>query len=377
MLALDALRGIAALSVVVAHIGWTMSLSHTGVDRNGYLMVDFFFVLSGFVIALNYREKIAGAADFARFLWLRFFRLYPLHLTMLGVFLLFECVTLFEQTRYGIGGAPAFGLNGAKAFFSQLALVQAFGINADDTFNGPSWSISTEFWTYAVFAVVLILVSRRHLTAAASAIVVLAVSVFLVRHQGLTHSSDRLSEARCLYGFFSGVIACSVYGEWKSAKSLGSRPALAAIAAIILLIVAKPSQLFDLLMPPLSAVLIVSLGLARGSRIGRALTTPPMLFLGKVSYSIYMVHMAVIWLVMQGLRFGLHLQAAPYPGEPDRQLIQVSPLLGDALMLGVIGVVLLLSHVTFTRIEAPLRSWSRKHMPFVRETETTATVSQV
>ncbi len=80
---------------------------------------------------------------------------------------------------------------------------------------------------------------------------------------------------------------------------------------------------------------------------------------------------------MQGLRFGLHLQAAPYPGEPDRQLIQVSPLLGDALMLGVIGVVLLLSHVTFTRIEAPLRSWSRKHMPFVRETETTATVSQV
>jgi peptidoglycan/LPS O-acetylase OafA/YrhL len=58
---LESLRGIAALMVVFYHIEWTNPLTHHLIFRNGYLMVDLFFVLSGFVICYNYGQKIGNA----------------------------------------------------------------------------------------------------------------------------------------------------------------------------------------------------------------------------------------------------------------------------------------------------------------------------
>ena len=71
---------------------------------NAWLMVDFFFVLSGFVIALNYQGAIRSGASLLEFQYRRFFRLYPLHLVMLLVFLLLECA---KGIAASIGGLDA------------------------------------------------------------------------------------------------------------------------------------------------------------------------------------------------------------------------------------------------------------------------------
>src|ERR1700722_20952622 len=88
--ALESMRGVAALTVALYHTGWTNPVSDLPFVRNGYLMVDFFFVLSGFVICHSYGGKIESFQSFSRFIWLRLGRLYPLHVALLFVFLGFE-----------------------------------------------------------------------------------------------------------------------------------------------------------------------------------------------------------------------------------------------------------------------------------------------
>ena len=73
--ALDSIRGIAALSVVLFHIGWRDIVGDLSYARNSYLMVDLFFVLSGFVIFYAYGARLKSIPDVSRFMWLRFWRL--------------------------------------------------------------------------------------------------------------------------------------------------------------------------------------------------------------------------------------------------------------------------------------------------------------
>ncbi|MEO8702134.1 MAG: acyltransferase, partial [Kofleriaceae bacterium] len=82
--ALDAWRGICALIVAVEHLSITNVLHANEFVRHGARFVDFFFVLSGFVIAHAYRERLArGVAEARRFLWRRVGRLWPLHIAIL------------------------------------------------------------------------------------------------------------------------------------------------------------------------------------------------------------------------------------------------------------------------------------------------------
>jgi len=72
--ALDGLRGLAALLIVLYHVRWTNHLSGSQFIQNSYLAVDLFFILSGFVISWAYRGRIGSAADAYRFLTVRLFR---------------------------------------------------------------------------------------------------------------------------------------------------------------------------------------------------------------------------------------------------------------------------------------------------------------
>jgi peptidoglycan/LPS O-acetylase OafA/YrhL len=84
---LESIRGVAALLVVLFHIpGWHPSFYYIGFIRNSNLMVDLFFVLSGFVIYKAYSVKIQNKMDLFRIQFLRFGRLYPVHLLLLLLF---------------------------------------------------------------------------------------------------------------------------------------------------------------------------------------------------------------------------------------------------------------------------------------------------
>ena len=158
---LDSWRGIAAVMVVLFHSQVSSHIWPIPLVRAGETFVDFFFVLSGFVIANAYAARIASARDFGRFIVLRFGRVYPLHLVMLALFVAVECAKALAP---GIGDPadPAFsGSNAPGAIVTNLLLLQAFGIHDTLTWNTPSWSISGEVFAYLLFGFGALVAGRR------------------------------------------------------------------------------------------------------------------------------------------------------------------------------------------------------------------------
>jgi peptidoglycan/LPS O-acetylase OafA/YrhL len=86
------------MAVVLHHVFWSNPVGDLAFFRNSDLMVDFFFVLSGFVIFHIYADRMPSFGSLLRFLWLRLGRLYPLHLLMLLVFLGIEVIKLMRST---------------------------------------------------------------------------------------------------------------------------------------------------------------------------------------------------------------------------------------------------------------------------------------
>src|ERR1700746_4045007 len=92
LVALDSLRGLCALMVALLHINSVSHISESSFVRQSWLFVDFFFVLSGFVIAFTYLDKIESKAALVEFAIRRFGRVWPLHAAILRLFVVSECL---------------------------------------------------------------------------------------------------------------------------------------------------------------------------------------------------------------------------------------------------------------------------------------------
>ncbi|RUT82360.1 acyltransferase, partial [Mesorhizobium sp. M7A.T.Ca.US.000.02.1.1] len=102
-LVLDSWRGICALLVALFHFPTASTISQSAFIGSSYLFVDFFFVLSGFVIASSYGDRLNQPEQVARFALVRFGRIYPLHLLMLAAFAGFELLRLMLPQLHGTG----------------------------------------------------------------------------------------------------------------------------------------------------------------------------------------------------------------------------------------------------------------------------------
>jgi len=142
---LDSFRGLCAISVVIFHMHLVGSLTEWDFFRGSSEFVDFFFVLSGFVLAHGYgfKENIS----FNRFVKARFFRLFPLHIFMLIIFVFIECG---KFCAYKFGGfsfkyIPFTGIGAIGELIPNLLLIQSWTPFTEHVaFNSPSWSISIE-----------------------------------------------------------------------------------------------------------------------------------------------------------------------------------------------------------------------------------------
>src|SRR6266446_3449491 len=101
---LDSWRGICAMMVVLYHIPEFFFFSDLAVIRSGWLFVDFFFVLSGFVTTHAYGTELANLGGALQFIRKRFFRIYPLHFCTFAAFLvwilLFDTARMIGSTRF-------------------------------------------------------------------------------------------------------------------------------------------------------------------------------------------------------------------------------------------------------------------------------------
>lgn len=342
---LESLRGIAAVLVVIYHFNPAQQLLRDPVILHGYLMVDLFFVLSGFVIAMNYANRIVDRATFADFMTRRFWRLYPLHLLMLIVFLLIEIAQWCLETMRGSAGAlPAFSQNDLPALIANLTLTHALVLDRL-SFNHPSWSISTEFFAYLLFGFSMLCGRWRTLVLA----LMFAGSVLFI----IEIDTGRLAEAvypggifRCLFGFVIGCFTWWCFDTWsyRSSSYSAAAAALAVVGAIAWL-AASP---LEFVIPVSFAACVWTLaGLPKTSAVARLLSTPVLASIGKISYSIYMVH-AAIYAVMN---FALVIAG--------HSVAELSAVQGAIFMVIGLASVFATSAITYRYVELPWLSPKR------------------
>src|ERR1700677_3749883 len=213
LISLDSLRGIAALFIVIMHFGPAPGIQK--VFANAYLMVDLFFVLSGFTICYAYHDRLQTVVQVRRFIWLRFWRLYPIHFAMLTYFVGIELAkpvaSLFMPVYH-----PAFSLGGWRDVAANVLLLQSFNLTNSVSFNGPSWSISAEFYVYLLFACIACLLRRRTNAWWTSLVIFSIAIVALALFNPQIDWTFDYGWVRGVAGFFGGVLTFRIYQKLHS-----------------------------------------------------------------------------------------------------------------------------------------------------------------
>ena len=364
-LVLDSLRGICAVMVMLFHLKATSNITAIPIVRNSWLFVDFFFVLSGFVIATGYQEKLAKGFSIRRFMFLRLARVYPLHLFVLLLFLAAETAKLFYAFP-GISLHPPFASpRSVPEFWENLGLVQIFGLRDHDSWNAPAWSIAAEVWIYLLAAFVFAKAPRLVIPIAAI-VIVLALMSLLVTGDGFLDRTYSMALARCLLGFSLGVIACKIFRRFGPLRT--NTAIETAVFAGVVAYVSFVSGYATLAAPFVffGAVLIFA---AEEGAISTGLRWRPFAALGTLSYSIYMVHTFVqarcvdflLFLTRKtGIQLG-HIRTL------DGDLTKLAgsndlPWLGDVATILIVAVCIAAARFTFLYVEEPVRKWSKRRV---------------
>lgn len=340
---LDSLRGLAALILVLAHVpNWNAQVKQAISLPSAHLMVELFFVLSGLILHQLYATKLLTPGDLVRFLALRLGRVYPLHLCVLLMYLLLE----LARWRVGHVGAagPAFSINTWAAFAQQMTLTQTWGAGNDLTFNAAAWSISAELAAYIGFAVLCLAVPARWLTLA-------FVGVLAAAAWGLVAYLPAFdSLLRCAAGFATGCLLSVVLGRASLPGWVGPSGA----ALLLTFLVFRPHGRewgIYLLVFPLSALVALSaVASPAGCAWRRVLRCPPLVWLGEISYSVYMVSLLVILAVDRTAR-----AAGLLPAAEGANGVGISA----ALAALTVCATLALAAVTYRWIEVPARCYVR------------------
>lgn len=295
------MRGLAALFVVIFHYsgGFLPSLvpsQYTTFVLKGYLWVDFFFLLSGFVMAHVYAREFQDritAGKARQFIFARFSRIYPLHIVILLAYLMLEFIKLgLVALEVGNASFPVFeGARSVGSLASNALLLQTTGIHNGLTWNGPAWSIGAEWFAYLAFPILVMSLMHRGMVASVLVIAGSLLGLALVSDMGdnldVTYDYGIL---RCGFGFMIGMLLHRLSGLAIKLR-LGSD--IVSLALLLATAFLMHLGVRDIAFPPLFALLILSLALNDGM-VERVLAHRALLWLGAVSYSLYLSHMLIL-----------------------------------------------------------------------------------
>jgi len=331
------MRGIAAWFVVFFHIRFALGLPDPEAHllARGYLAVDFFFLLSGFVIWMTWSERIrsGGLAAVPGFLRRRIARVWPLHLVMLG---------------FGVAIAAALELTGrGSAQFPwhelplHVLLLQNWGFTPQLTWNDPAWSISCELAAYLLFPLLALAIDWRRMPswaviAAIAALLALLHGIFASRGAwALGQEITRLGLIRCLLEFAAGTAVAALWLRWRDAWRV---PAWVSGGIALAFAIGWAAGLPETLAAPaLFAALLLALALTSARR-GNPLEAGWIHYLGEISYATYLSHY-LLWFAFK-LAFVHDANAVPWP-----------------LVVGFLALVLLASVALYHLVERPAQKW--------------------
>lgn len=308
---LTSLRFFAAAWVVLYHYWPSLAVSYTpSIVATGHLGVELFFILSGFILSHVYLPSFeAGEFHYGDFLWARLARIYPMHLATL------TAVGLMGALALAAGVKIDPNVVSLAALPANLLLLQAWGLAPVAGWNHPSWSISAEWCAYLCFPAFALLAAslRRWPVAAVIGAVAMfaATSLIFQRITGFP-----LDAATIAWGALRIIpcfaLGCALYLAWRG-RVADRRKALAGAAFFALAVLALAQfGAPDILIVFACAGLIVSLAQVSASG-GRLLSHPFFVYLGEISYCIYMVSIPWSLLVVNtGARL-MHLGGKQLP----------------------------------------------------------------
>jgi peptidoglycan/LPS O-acetylase OafA/YrhL len=353
---LTALRGVAAFWVVLYHYS-VQSLPnldvvpHTYLIHKGYLAVDMFFMLSGFVMTHVYHRAFSESVTrhYRSFLFARVARIYPLHLLIL---VLFVATALASQLTSGatlgsLRNVPLQGSESVSAFVANVFMVR--GLDAGKlSWNYPSWSISVEFMAYLLFPFALPAIWRASdkakIVVALFLVSLLALLAFVTKGN-FDQWDGPITLLRCLPEFILGTLLYCAFRAVPQGSFL-SRDAMV-FGVLLLIVLCLHAGAPDLLITCLFVVLVLTAVLNTGSFSALA-NLSPLIWLGDISYSLYLVHGFVQFATAKLLgHFGIQNHA------------DLSIYSSIALMVLMIVVSLAVAHLTYFGIEIGCRQYLR------------------
>jgi peptidoglycan/LPS O-acetylase OafA/YrhL len=334
---LDGLRGIAAISVVLFHFMEIAYLPAKNFIAHGFLAVDFFFCLSGFVIAYAYDDRM-GKMGIKEFFKSRLIRLHPLVImgSVLGLL-----AFLFDP----FGGQPELYSPGKiiLIFLCSILLIpypiiserffNLFGLNA------PAWSLFWEYVANIVYALILWRLNRRYLLILT---IIAGIALFYVSQRaggslmgGWAGENFWDGCARISYSFLAGMLIFR--SNWIIKSKLG----FTGLSVLLLLAFFTPFNQWNWLTEPFIVMiyfpLLVALGAGADLKAGLKKLC---VFFGKISYPLYMTHYAAIWMFF-------NYYTAHKPALPQLTLVIIT---GVMLLLGF-------AYLVMTFYDIPLRNY--------------------
>lgn len=327
---LTPLRGIAALFVVLVHLTeGPRDQTVPGFFLRGYLGVDLFFILSGFVLTHVYVQEFLADLSWrtiGAFLWTRVARVYPVHIFIISVLII------------GHGTRDVSGLTLVANF---LLLLVPWPVAA---LNPPSWSLSAEWYAYLLFPFLIGRLWRCDARIAAALCVALLVGLAIL----VSVSFGDLNPvgtgwgalARALSEFIIGIMTYRAFKDRDLARHWRSDLTFVAVAAALVLAAALPNDdvVIVALFPPLLLAAVSNAGMAT-----RLLNTRPLRWLGDISYSVYLG---------QAVAFSLVATLAA---------TRVGPWLGLAgLRVLAVAAILAIATITYRTVEVPCRALLRR-----------------
>lgn len=311
---LTGIRGVAALWVILFHIGQGIPgysllpwLTGSSFVENGFRGVDLFFILSGFIMMHVHAQDFTLLSR--RALWdfaiMRCIRIYPAHLIVL---LLILAVVIASPAYVAWSRAwnlplhtPAYT---ALSFFQTATLTTRWLVPDYGMWNGVTWSLSVELLAYTSLPILAHLLPRTQspalclFVAFGSLAVALCLLVAVGNYDG--GSPNRPGLLRGFGGFAAGAALCRFGTVAHITNRQAQWLALGAVAFIMVLLLVPR---FTILMPFGFAVLIMALAYRVGV-IDRLLSSRPAMFFGKISFSLYLVHITPLLLLEWAFQTG-------------------------------------------------------------------------
>jgi len=303
---LTPIRGIAAILVVIFHFEIVLVLflprEISRLFSKCYLMVDLFFIMSGFIIYHVYGEffkRNIHTATFNKYIRARLARVYPLHVFTLILTIVLVVSQHFKWDEFF----------NPRAIPTHVLMLQSFGLHSIYTWNVPAWSISAEFAAYIIFPVFAFVIYRSKIITPVI-ISTLIIFIYWILAFKLTKVNGNTSQynldqtydygyLRGIAGFLAGGMIYQLYLK-KIFYFLRADAALIFLSAMVF--ASLHFGVTDLVFIPVFLLLVLSAAYNTG-RVKRFLSNRFLQWLGDISYSVYLLQFPLMIFVIVSLPY--------------------------------------------------------------------------